>query len=466
MSVPTTASSPYPGLTVTQLQANVSGRVIAPTDPDYDAVRGIMIGGLDPRPAAIVRVAGADDVATVLRVAREAGLPLAVRSGGHSGAGHGSVDGGVVIDLRDLQSIDIDPATQTAWADAGLTAIEVTNAAAEHGLGIGFGDTGSVGIGGITLGGGIGYLVRKHGLTIDNLLAADIVTADGRQLRVDARTHPDLFWAIRGGGGNFGVVTRFRYQLHPLPSIVGGILVLPATAETVAEFIAAAEAAPEALSTIANVMPAPPAPFVPEAVQGRLVILGMLVYAGDPETGQRAMAPFRALATPYADLVRPMAYAEMFPPEDDTYRPNVVQHTMFLDTVDVTVAGTILEFLRSSEAPFRFIQLRALGGAMARVPAEATSFAHRASRIMAVAGAFIERSEDRAPREAWLAEFVAAIRQADLGAYVNFLTDEGPERVRAAYPGETWTRLAAVKAVYDPTNLFRRNQNIGPMVAD
>ena len=201
-------------------------------------------------------------------------MELAVRSGGHSGAGHSVTDGGIVLDLSDLKGLDIDVEGRTAWAETGLTAAEVTEALGEHGLAIGFGDTGSVGIGGITLGGGVGYLVRKFGLTIDDLLAAEVVTADGQRLLVDAETHPDLFWAIRGGGGNFGVVTRFKYRLHELPETLGGMLILPATAETVAGFIAAAEAAPDELSTIANVMPCPPMPFVPEEHHGELVIFG------------------------------------------------------------------------------------------------------------------------------------------------------------------------------------------------
>jgi len=459
MSVPA-APSIQPSLD--RLRATMRGRVITSGDPDYDTLRAVMIGGVDPRPAVIARVADADDVAAAIAVARDLGLELAVRSGGHSGAAHGTVDDGLVIDLRDLKGLEIDAEARTAWAAAGLTASEVTAAAAEHGLAVGFGDTGSVGISGITLGGGIGYLVRKHGLTIDNLLAAEIVTADGRRLQVDAGTSPDLFWALRGGGGNFGVVTGLQYRLHPLASIVGGILVLPATPETVAGFIAAAEAAPDELSTIANVMPAPPMPFLPEDVHGRMVILATMAYAGDPAAGEAVYAPFRALAAPLADLIREMAYPEMFPPEDDSYHPIALAHTLFLDRVDRPVATTIIEHLQASEAPFRFAQLRVLGGAMARVPADATAFAHRASRILAVVGTFYETADERERRAAWLAELLGAIRQGDQGAYVNFLNDEGRARVRAAYPGPTWDRLAAVKATYDPTNLFRRNQNIPP----
>src|SRR5919205_2780435 len=238
---------------VSELRAALSGRVIVPGDADYDAARTVFYGGFDRRPAAIARVADAADVSRVVSLARESGLELAVRSGGHSSAGHSTTDGGIVIDLSQMKGLEIDLEQRTAWAETGLTAGEYTTAVGAHGLATGFGDTGSVGIGGITLGGGIGYLVRKHGLTIDDLLAADIVTADGRLLRVDAETHPDLFWAIRGGGGNFGVATRFQFRLHEVGTIVGGMLLLPATPQVIASFVSEAEAAPEELSTIANI---------------------------------------------------------------------------------------------------------------------------------------------------------------------------------------------------------------------
>src|SRR5256884_9480386 len=207
-------------------------------------------------------------------------------------------DGGIVLDLKDMHALEIDPKTRTGWAETGLTAVEYSLAADAHGLATGFGDTGSVGIGGITLGGGVGYLVRKHGLTIDDLLAADVVTADGQLLRVDAESHPDLFWAIRGGGGNFGVATRFQFRLHAVGTIVGGMMMLPATAEVIQGFISLAEAAPEELTTIANVMPAPPMPFVPAEQHGKLVIFGMLCYAGAVEAGEGARAPVRPAAPP------------------------------------------------------------------------------------------------------------------------------------------------------------------------
>jgi hypothetical protein len=360
-----------------------------------------------------------------------------------------------------MKALDIDVEGRTAWAQAGLTAAEYSTATGAHWLATGFGDTGSVGIGGITLGGGVGYLVRKYGMTIDDLLAADVVTADGELLRVDAETHPDLFWAIRGGGGNFGVATRFRFRLHELDTVVGGMLTLPATAEIVAEFIALAEAAPEELSTIANVMPAPPMPFVPEEHHGKLVVLAFMCYAGEAEAGRRALAPFRALATPIVDMVKPIKYPEIYPPEDESYHPTAVTHTMFVDTVDQGVAETVMKHLEASDASLRVAQLRVLG-AIARVPADATAFAHRDSKIMVNVASFYEGPEDRVVRQSWVDDFAAALRQGDAGAYVNFLVDEGEARVREAYPCPTWDRLAAIKALYDPTNLFRLNQNIPP----
>ncbi|MEO7665213.1 MAG: BBE domain-containing protein, partial [Candidatus Limnocylindrales bacterium] len=333
------------------------------------------------------------------------------------------------------------------------------------GLVIGFGDTGSVGIGGITLGGGVGYLVRAFGLSIDNVLAVELVTADSEVRLADAVRDPDLFWALRGGGGNFGVATRFRYRLHELPEVVGGMLILPATAESVAGFIAAAEAAPESVSTIANVMPAPPMPFLDPGVIGWPVIFALIVCAAGASEGEAALAPFRALAEPYADLLRPMTYAEMFPPEDEEYHPTAISRTLFMDTFDVDIAARILDAIEASDASLRVAQIRVLGGAMARIGEAATAFAHRARRIMVNVAAFYEGEADRPDREAWVVGLASMLSHGDSAAYVNFLSDEGPLRVRDAYPPATWDRLQRIKARVDPENLFRRNQNVPPVPA-
>jgi FAD/FMN-containing dehydrogenase len=456
-------TSPSPTtISIPDLREAVHGKVIAPDDDGYDEARTVFAGGIDRRPAVIVEVADAADVATVIGLARESGLELAVRSGGHSSVGHGVSEGGIVLDLSDMKAFDLDVEGRTVWAETGLTAAEYSTAAWDHGLATGFGDTGSVGIGGITLGGGVGYLGRKYGLTIDSLLAADVVTADGELLRVDAENHPDLFWAIRGGGGNFGVATRFQYRLHEVPSFVGGMLLLPATPDVVAGFIAAAEAAPDEVSTIANVMPCPPMPFVPEEYHGELVVLALMAFVGEAEAGERALAPFRNLATPIADLLRPMPYPEIYPPDDDSYHPLAISKSMFVDRIDLPVAETIIEHLEASDAAMRVAQLRVLGGAMARVPDDVTAYAHRGSRIMVNVATFYEGPDDKDRRAAWVDGLVSALQQDDRGVYVNFLADEGVERIRAAYPGSTFDRLAAVKARYDPTNLFRLNQNVPP----
>ena len=457
-----TAPSTPATISRSTLESVLDGTVIGPDDSGYDNARTVFSGAIDRRPALIARVANATDVAHVVSVARDGGLELAVRSGGHSGAGHGVTEGGIVLDLSGMRALEIDVKGRTAWAETGLTAGEYTDAAGAHGLATGFGDAGSVGIGGITLGGGAGFLVRKHGLTIDDLLAAELVTADGELVRADAETNPDLFWAIRGGGGNFGVATRFQFRLHEVGTIVGGMLLLPATPEVIAAFVAEAESAPEELSTIVNVMPAPPMPFVPEEHHGRLVVMATLAYAGPEDAGESAIAPFRALAEPIADLVRPMPYPELYPPEDPEFHPIASIRTMFLDGVDLRAAKAIVEHLQTATSPMAATQLRVLGGAVARVPADATAFAHRERRIIANVAAMYGRPEEASTYMPWVDGLAGALDQGDESAYVGFLGDEGEARVRAAYPGPTWDRLAAVKAEYDPTNLFRLNQNVPP----
>jgi FAD/FMN-containing dehydrogenase len=449
-------------ISIPRLRTELNGHVVAPGDPEYDDARTVFYGGIDRRPAAIARVADASDVSRVVALARETGLELAVRSGGHSIPGHSTTEGGIVLDLRDLSGLEIDVEGRTAWAGTGLTTGRYTEAAAAHGLATPFGDTGSVGIGGLTLGGGVGYLIRKHGLTIDSLVAADVVTADGELIRVDAESHPDLFWAIRGGGGNFGVATRVRLKLHDVGTVVGGMLILPATPDTIHSFMEAAEAAPEELSSIANVMPAPPMPFLPEEHHGKLVIFAVLVYAGEVEAGARAVAPFRALAEPIADIVGPKPYPAIFEGAEEDFHPIAAARTMFVNSIDRSAAETIVEQLQASTAMMAVTQLRALGGAAARVPADATAYAHRRSRIMVNVAALFGSLEEAPVHEPWVNGLADALRQDDPGAYVNFLGDEGEGRVRAAYPDETWDRLVAVKRRYDPTNLFRLNQNIPP----
>lgn len=458
----TQKNTPTP-FSISKLRSSFKGQVIASGDAEYDKARTVFYGGVDRHPAAIIKVKNAAEVSQVISLAREHDLELAVRSGGHSNAGHSVTEGGIVLDLSNMKDIQIDLESRTAWAETGLTAGEFTAATFAHGLVVGFGDTASVGLGGITLGGGVGYLVRKHGLTLDSLLAAEVVTADGQILHVDEKNHSDLFWAIRGGGGNFGVVTRFQFQLHKMDKVYGGMLLLPATADVIASFIAEAESASEDLSGIANVMPAPPMPFLDKEHHGKLILMAMMVYAGDVTNGEKVFAPFRALAKPLADMLRPMSYMEMYPPEDSgDYHPVAAGRTMFIDHVDRSVAETILEHLNSSTAMMSVTQLRVLSGAMARVPEDATAFAHRKSKIMVNLAGLYGNPDEKATHETWVSEFAKAIQQSDKGAYVNFLGDVDQAQVRAAYPDATWERLRKIKAQYDPSNFFHLNQNIKP----
>jgi FAD/FMN-containing dehydrogenase len=445
------------------LRAQLNCAVIAPGDPGYDEARAVFLRSIDRRPAAIVRPPDAGEAAAVVAFAAEHGVELAVRSGGHSGAGHSTSDGGIVLDLSRIDALDIDADARSVTAGSGLTAGAVTSALAADGLAVPFGDAGPVGIGGLTLGGGMGYLVRRHGLTIDSLLGVEVVTADGRVLEADRDHHADLFWALRGGGGNFGVVTRFRYRAQPISAVTGGMLLLPATAETLAGFVAAAAAAPDDVSTIGNVVAAPALPFVPAEHQGRPMIAAMVVHSGDAADADAALAPFRTLAAPFVDMIAPQPYPALFAGEGAPDGPPfAAMRTFFSDELDRDGADELLARLARSTAVTAAVQIRVLGGAAARVDDGETAYAHRSRRLLVNVAALYEAQDETTVHAAWADEAVAALRTGADGAYVNFLGDEGDARVRSAYPGATWDRLVAVKRRYDPQNLFHLNQNVPP----
>jgi FAD/FMN-containing dehydrogenase len=448
-------------ISISELRSHLNGEVIGPDDASYDEARRVFFTGVDRRPAAVARVAGAGDVARVVTLARKSGLELAVRSGGHHRAGYGTSEGGIVIDLSAMRALDIDADAKTAWVETGITAGEYTSAVGERGRATGLGDTGSVGIGGITLAGGIGFLVRKYGLTIDDLLAAEVVTADGEIVQASEESEPDLFWAIRGGGGNFGVATRLQLRLHEISEIVGGMLILPATPEVITGFIEAAEAAPEELSTIANVLLAPPMPFIPEEAHGKPVLLGMVADVGPIDQAEGALAPFRALGKPYADMVRPMRYPEIYEGEGPP-PPYGAGSNFFADALETADAATILEHLQQSTAMMAAVQLRVLGGALARVPNDATAFAHRDRRLFVNIAAMYMDPNEKATHEAWVAGVADLLDKDEAGGYVGFFGDDDEGTVRAAYQGPTWDRLRQLKRRYDPDNLFRLNNNIPP----
>ncbi|MET0730862.1 MAG: FAD-binding oxidoreductase [Solirubrobacterales bacterium] len=444
-----------------ELRSEFDGELITPQDGAYDEARRVFFKGIDRRPLAVARVAGAEDVARVVTAARETGLELAVRSGGHSRAGYGTCDGGLVIDLSGMNSIEIDDEGRSAWVGTGATAAQYTVATGERGRVTGLGDAGSVGIGGITLAGGIGFLTRKNGLTIDDLLSAEVVTADGDVIQVSEESEPDLFWAIRGGESNFGGATRLQLGLHEISEIVGGMLILPATPETITGFLEAADAAPEELSTIANIMIAPPMPFVPEAAHGKPVVMGLMAYVGPPDQADDVLAPFRGLAEPLADMLRPMRYPELY--EGPEPEPQLAAGSnFFCDSLEPAAAAGILEWLPKSTAPMRAVQIRVLGGALARVPNDATAFAHRDRRVFINVAAMYTNSGEMDTHDAWVNDLADSLGRNGAGGYVGFMGEEDEETLRAAYPGGTWERLRGLKRRYDPDNLFHLNHNIPP----
>jgi FAD/FMN-containing dehydrogenase len=459
------------------LRRRMVGEIVRPDDPSYGAARRVFNAAYDRYPALIARCQDVADVIQAVNFAHEHGLPLAVRSGGHGIGGHGTGDGALVVDLSPMKELALDPARRVARVQPGLTWGEYAAQAHRHALATPAGDTAAVGVGGLTLGGGIGGLARRYGLTIDSLLSADVVTADGRLLTASADEHPDLFWALRGGGGNFGIATGFEFRLHPVGTILGGAVVYPATAGVIQGYAAGAAAAPDELTTAGAVMRAPPLPFIPPERHGSLVFLLTACYAGDVEDGRRTLAPLRTLATPVADAICPMPYPSLFDLTAAGAAPGLVHHvrSAYLETIDAALAETVLEHSRRMTSPLGMVQIRVLGGAVARVPQEATAFAHRQKPFMltilnrfapgaagAVMGLDADADADVDRHLAWTERFWGDVRPYAGGVNANFLGDEGDARVREAYPDATYERLARIKRRYDPANTFRLNQNIRP----
>jgi FAD/FMN-containing dehydrogenase len=443
--------------------ATLSGTILLPGSEGYDTAREVNNALYDKRPIAIVRAADAADVARTVTLAAETGVELAIKSGGHSVAGHSNTDG-ILLDLGAMRGLHIDPERRMAWAQPGLTAAEYTNAAGAHGLATPFGDTGNVGIAGLTLGGGIGFLVRKYGLAIDHLVSVELVTADGRIVTASEDQNADLFWAVRGGGGNFGVVTRFQYRLVPVGQTFSGALFLPLTRDVLRGLVPVAASAPEELSTISFIMPVPPLPVVPEEHHFKPSLVVMFVHASDDiEAGQAALAPFRALATPLAEAAFPMPYPGIYDfTAEGGKRGNGVVRSMFLETLDDAAVDTILARVAAPSSPTAMTEIRVLGGAMARVPAEATAFAHRDANVLVALITTFEDAAEQPIHEAWTQAYFEELRPKAAGVYSNFVANEGEGRIREAYPSATYARLAEVKRRWDPANLFRLNQNIRP----
>jgi hypothetical protein len=460
------ASSPaaVPDEQFGNLRARLSGELILPDHVEYDDARSTIHITMDRRPLAIVRAATEEDVSAAVTFAREHSLQFTVRSGGHSIPMLSVLDDTVMIDLSHMKQVRIDPVARIAQVQAGATSGDLAGPANEHGLALSTGDTHSVGMGGLTTGGGIGFMVRAYGLAIDNLLSARVVLADGSIVTTNAIERPDLFWAIRGGGGNFGVVTEFTFRLAQVGNVLAGELMLPATREVLRGYLEYSTSAPNDLTTIANLWHAPPFPYVPEDRVGEMVLSILVNWTGDPAEGQLALAPLRALATPVVDTIGVIPYPEIYRLTDFAAAPHEAAiRMMFADDLSDATLDATLDAMANASSPFILIQFRGLGGAMAEVDEMATAFAHRQQRyFLAIIGIWLDAAEDGALHHGWTDALWRAIRPDGSGVYVNFLENEGEERVREAYPAETYERLAKIKRHYDPENVFRFNQNISP----
>jgi FAD/FMN-containing dehydrogenase len=455
------------GSATDQLRTGFRGELIWPADREYDTARTVWNGAIDRRPALIARPRGPADVVAAVRFAREQGLLVSVRGGGHSAPGFGVADGALMIDLSAMKEILIDPAARTAVAGAGLLWSELDAATQAYGLATTGGVDGTTGIAGLTLGGGLGWLDRLAGLTCDNLLGAEVVTADGRVLRAGEDTHADLFWALRGGGGNFGVVTSFTYRLHPVTEVYGGLLgyTMDRAAEVLQAYREISADAPDRLALYAGLVTAPPAPFVPEHLRGQRVVGLIPVYFGAAAEAARALAPLLAASPPVLDLTKQMSYQEVQRLTDGLNPPGMHHYytSEWLRDLDDQTIGELIAAAADAPSPSSAIILKRMGGAAGRVPAAATAFWYRDAAYHLDIHAQWAPGSPPGPHIAW----ARAVRQAGRrnsagGGYVNFIgADEGTDRVRAAY-GPNYSRLAQIKAAYDPGNFFRINSNIPP----
>ena len=455
--------------TTDRLRTGFAGELIWPGDDEYDTARAVWNAAIDRRPALIARAHSTADVLTVVRFARERGMEISIRGGGHSAAGHAVADGALMLDLSAMKAIKVDPAARTVVAGPGLVWRELDAATQEFGLATTGGVVGSTGIAGLTLGGGIGYLDRLAGLTCDNLLAAELVTADGEVLQASADAHPDLFWALRGGGGNFGVVTAFTYRLHPVTEVYGGLLgyTTDRAAEVLRAFAEFGPGAPGRLALYAGLVTAPPAPFVPEHLRGQRVAGLIPVYFGPAGEAARVLAPLRDLAPPVLDLTQPMSYQQAQQLTDGLNPPGMHHYytAEWLHDLDGQAIEALVAAAASAPSRQSVIVIKRMGGATADVPADATPFWYRDAAYNLDVHAQWAPTSPPELHTAWAQATRQAARHASAGGgYVNFIgADQGPGRVRAAYGGN-YARLAQIKAAYDPDNFFHVNNNIPPAV--
>jgi FAD/FMN-containing dehydrogenase len=444
------------GATLSQLESTLHGQICRPGDPGYEAARKIHNAMIDKRPAFVIRCGDASDVARAIEFARSQGLLVAVRAGGHNVAGKALCDGGVVIDLSGLKHIRLDPASRTARADPGLTWGEFDRATQAQGLATTGGFISSTGIAGLTLGGGLGWLMRRYGLVCDNLRSVEIVTADGLLRTADATHEPDLFWAVRGGGGNFGVVTSFEYQLHPVGRMLAGVVFFPL------------DQARDALRFYRDLMAGAPDELMAYAVfltspDGVRMFAIPVCYVGPPEEGDRVLRPVRRFGTPAADTVGPMSYTEVQTMFDAGFPAGRLNYwkSSFLRELSDGVIDTLAARFAEVPSPFSAMAIEPFGGAVARVPVEATAFPHRHAPFnLVIVGMWTDPAQSEANIR-WTRELWKAVQPFSSEAvYVNYMDTDETDRLPAAYDAPTYRRLGEIKQRYDPENFFRVNQNI------
>jgi hypothetical protein len=445
------------------------GRLIHADHGDYDCARAVWNGAIDRRPHVIARCIGAADVVAAVRFARDHDLGIAIRGGGHNVAGTAVCDAGIVIDLSAMRGVRVDPANRRAWVQAGALWGDVDRETQAHGLATTGGIVSHTGVGGLTLGGGIGWLMRKHGLSIDNLIGVDIVTADGDRLRVSEDGHPELFWALRGGGGNFGVVTSFDFRLHSVGPVLlaGPILWDASNARDILrgyrDFI---RTAPDELGTVVRFGTAPPLPVIPADLHWRPVVMIGTCYSGTIEEGEQVLRPLRGFRTPLLDLVGPTPYVDLQSGIDSTvvHGWHYYWKSTHLPELRDDLIDTIVAHAFSSASPRSYVAMFHLQGAAGRVAEGATAFGNRHASHAITLDAVWQPGEDFGGRDtAWARGFFSALGRFREGVYVNFLGgDEDPDRVREAYGDSIYRRLVDVKTAYDPENIFHHNQNIRP----
>jgi FAD/FMN-containing dehydrogenase len=449
--------------------AGFRGRLIGANHVEYDRVRAVWNGAVDRRPRLIARCTGTADVVAAVRFARDHDLEIAIRGGGHNVAGTAVCDGGIVIDLSGMRAVRVDPADRRAWVEGGALWGDVDRETQAHGLATTGGIVSHTGVGGLTLGGGVGWLMRKHGLTVDNLLAVDIVTAGGKRLRASEDEHPDLFWAVRGGGGNFGVVTSFEFRLHSVgPAVLAGPIFWDSSdvREVLRSYREFIRDAPDELGTVVRFGTAPPLPVIPADLHWRPVVMVGACYAGPIEAGERALRPLRASRTPLLDLIEPTPYVGFQSAIDSTviHGWHYYWKSTYLPELRDDLIDVIAEQAFSCSSPRSYVAMFHLKGAVSRVAEGVTAFGNRQASHAVTLDAVWRPGEDFGHLDtAWTKRFFAALGRYREGVYVNFLGgDEEAGRVREAYGDSTYDRLADVKTTYDPENIFHHNQNIRP----